>query len=203
MSDSQQDGDRTPTGNREDVQNLNTVDVAEAARRLGVTPDAIRARLHRGTLKGEKVDGQWRVRLPAQENDQRDRFEPTGTQQDTDSQATGQDPNRLDAGDSADRTRQDAPTVDIAPLVEMIERLSRRNEELSAAAGMWQARAKHFEEQLQQLAPAVESVGGDADDVVSVPERDETDDQDIEEAREPEASPEGFWARFRRWWAGG
>lgn len=203
MSDSQQHGDRAPTGNEKTENFYASVDVAEAARRLGVTPDAIRSRLHRGTLEGEKVDGQWRVRLPAGQSVQRERFEPTGTQQDTDRQATGQDPDRQDAGDSTDRARQDAPTVDIAPLVEMIERLSRRNEELSAAAGMWQARAMHLEEQVKQLTPTVDRVGGDADDVVSGPERDETDDQDIEEAREPEASPVGVWARFRRWWAGG
>ena len=39
--------------------------VAEAAGRLGVTPDAVRRRLHRGTLAGAKtVDGEWRVWLP-------------------------------------------------------------------------------------------------------------------------------------------
>src|SRR4051794_35277610 len=41
--------------------------VAEAAAHLGVTPDAVRRRLHRGTLAGEKTsDGQWRVSLPEQ-----------------------------------------------------------------------------------------------------------------------------------------
>ena len=39
--------------------------VAEAAARLGVTPDAVRRRLHRGTLAGEKTeDREWRVWLP-------------------------------------------------------------------------------------------------------------------------------------------
>ena len=39
--------------------------VAEAAARLAVTPDAIRRRLHRGTLAGAKtVEGEWRVWLP-------------------------------------------------------------------------------------------------------------------------------------------
>ncbi len=42
--------------------------VAEAAARLAVTPDAIRRRLHRGTLAGAKtVDGEWRVWLPVDE----------------------------------------------------------------------------------------------------------------------------------------
>jgi hypothetical protein len=41
--------------------------VAEAAAQLEVTPDAVRRRLHRGTLAGVKAsDGQWRVWLPEQ-----------------------------------------------------------------------------------------------------------------------------------------
>jgi hypothetical protein len=39
-----------------------TIDVLEAARRLGVTPDAIRARLRRGTLEGYRDNaGNWRI----------------------------------------------------------------------------------------------------------------------------------------------
>lgn len=73
----------------------------------------------------------------------------------------------------------------------------------SAAVGMWQARAMHLEKRVEQLTATVESASGDADDVVSGPERDETDDQDAGEGDEPEASPTGMWARLRRWWSGG
>jgi hypothetical protein len=34
------------------------VSVAETAERLGLTPDAIRARLHSGTLEGDKIAGE-------------------------------------------------------------------------------------------------------------------------------------------------
>jgi len=37
---------------------------SEAAARLGVTADAVRVRLRRGTLPGEKLDGEWFVHLP-------------------------------------------------------------------------------------------------------------------------------------------
>jgi hypothetical protein len=38
------------------------IDVLEAARRLGVTPDAVRARLRRGTLEGYRDNsGNWRI----------------------------------------------------------------------------------------------------------------------------------------------
>jgi len=39
--------------------------IAEAAKRLGVSTDAIRKRLSRGQLHGEKVGGTWVVFLPA------------------------------------------------------------------------------------------------------------------------------------------
>ena len=60
--------------------------VPQAAARLGITPDAVRARLHRGTLAGEKEGGAWRVFFPpvppvASTGTQQD---ATGTEQDTD-----------------------------------------------------------------------------------------------------------------------
>jgi hypothetical protein len=41
------------------------VDVVTAARVLGVTPAAVRKRIRRGSLRAWKVDGLWRVVLPA------------------------------------------------------------------------------------------------------------------------------------------
>jgi hypothetical protein len=39
-----------------------TTDVLEAARRLGITPDAVRARLRRGSLEGYRDNtGNWRI----------------------------------------------------------------------------------------------------------------------------------------------
>jgi chromosome segregation ATPase len=39
-----------------------TIDVLEAARRLGITPDAVRARLRRGSLEGYRGNtGNWRI----------------------------------------------------------------------------------------------------------------------------------------------
>ena len=68
--------------------------VAEAAVRLGITPDAVRARLHRGTLAGEKHAGTWRVWLSNTTTDR----QTTGDRQD----ATGH--------------RQDAPTGEVDAL---------------------------------------------------------------------------------------
>ena len=55
-----------------------TVDSTRAAQFLGVTEDAIRKRIARGTLEGYKEDGKWFVRLP--DNDQK--TDRTGVQND-------------------------------------------------------------------------------------------------------------------------
>ena len=41
-----------------------TMKIAEAAEVLSITRDAVRKRIHRGTLEAEKVDGEWLVTLP-------------------------------------------------------------------------------------------------------------------------------------------
>jgi hypothetical protein len=178
MGDSQQDSDGTPTGHA-------TVSVAEAARRLGVTPDAIRSRLHRGTLEGEKVAGAWRVVMPAENPPS----PPTGERQDADGMPTGQGSDRQDTTDSADGMRQDAATVDLAPLAETIDRLTRRNEELAAAVGMWQARAHHLEDQVRQLTPTAESTGQGSGEEL----------RDATPAPEVERASTGLFSRLRRW----
>jgi len=66
--------DRTPTGHRQASNRRPTVTVSEAAAVLGISPDAVRGRLQRGTLAGEKVKGTWHIFLPTPS-------EPTGDQQ--------------------------------------------------------------------------------------------------------------------------
>lgn len=68
--------DTNATGQGHDTDR---VTVAEAADRLGVTHDAVRARIRRGTLEGEKEGGNWFV------------FLPRDAQPDTDATATGAD----------------------------------------------------------------------------------------------------------------
>jgi len=147
-------GDRTPTADRQDTgsHDRQSVTVAAAADRLGVTPDAVRGRLHRGTLSGEKVGTAWRVFLPDARGALSDRQDTTAAQQPP--TAGRQDT----TGD-----RQDADRPDALALVALVADLARRNEELAAAAGMWQTRAAHLEARLTQLT-AGHDVGGDAPD---------------------------------------
>ena len=79
MSDRTTDRDRQ-AGDR------TVLSVPQAAERLGITPDAVRSRLHRGTLAGEKRSGAWRVFFPPVEPTGA-RQDATGTKQDTDSTA--------------------------------------------------------------------------------------------------------------------
>ncbi len=98
--------DRQATGTKQDADRT-TLSVPEAAQRLGVTPDAIRARLHRGTLAGEKQGGEWKVFLPAGDapmgastNDQKD---VPVARQDVKQDATGKQSDQTGHRQDADR----------------------------------------------------------------------------------------------------
>ncbi len=136
--------DRTPTGQptegRQDTDATRqdaTVGVVEAARILGVTADAVRSRLRRGTLPGHKVGDEWRVIIPPGRI-------PTVPQQDT----TG---NRQDATATGDRMRQDAGGVDLSPLLNHILHLEEKVERLTETATVWSIRAQQAEAQLLAL----------------------------------------------------
>ncbi len=77
--------DRTPTGIRLD-NDRTAVTIAEAARVLGLSTDAVRKRLHRGTLAGEKIGETWRVFLEAEtvEEPAQDRPDPSSREPDSD-----------------------------------------------------------------------------------------------------------------------
>jgi hypothetical protein len=168
-TDEQQDADR-PDVTRQDA----TVGVVEAAHLLGTTTDAVRARLRRGTLQGHKVNGEWQVIIPAH---------PVGQQDATERQQDAT-VDRQDAQQSGDRT----PTIDLAPLADVIDDLTRRNADLAATAAMWQTRAAHLEDQLKQLT-AGETPPGTAPEPPGSTETNET-------------GPRGVLDRVRRWLSG-
>ncbi len=138
--------DRAPTADQQAAgsRDSRSLSVAEAARRLGITPDAVRGRLHRGTLYGEKVGTEWRVFLPDVEAPTADR------------QATQQPPTAAQQDTTADQQaatveRQETDRAADSPLVELVADLARRNEDLAAAAAMWQTRAAYLEDRLLAL----------------------------------------------------
>ena len=152
--------DRTPTGTRQ-ASDRGTdrgtdrpfLSVAEAADRLGLSPDAVRARLHRGTLGGEKHAGTWRVWLSN-----------TTTDRTTDRQTTGdrQDPTG---------SRQDAPGAEVDALRGHVEdlradvaylqnQLDQRSRELAAERERSDILHREALSRIGALGP-----GGDAGDI--------------------------------------
>ncbi len=115
---------------------VTTVSVAEAAHALGISHDALRSRLRRGTLEGFKDGDEWRVVLPA------DR-QPTGDvppQQAATGNATG------------------SPTgKDLSPLVDLVERQTAEIQRLTAASTLWQERARTLEQRLLAIGTGTTS----------------------------------------------
>ena len=122
-----------PTGSPEipDRQRqVTTVSVAEAAHALGISHDALRSRLRRGTLEGFKDGDEWRVVLPV------------------DRQPTGDVPPQQ----AATGNETGSPTGnDLSPLVDLVERQAAELQRLAASNAMWQTRAAHLENQVKQL----------------------------------------------------
>ena len=156
--------------------------LADAAVRLGISPDAARKRLERGTLHGEKRQGRWIVWLDL------DAMLDAGLSERSESNRTP------DAG----RTPQDA-APDIAPLADLIATLSRENQELAAAAALWQERARFLGERLQALEAG--PIGGELSGIPDKPqERDPGPVRDVAGVRAPEALQNAQGPAWRRLW---
>lgn len=151
-----------------------TVSVSEAAAILGVSTDAVRKRLMRGTLPGEKVSGQWRVTLPD---------------------------DVPDTSPTSDRTQPDASETpsgqlsDIGALAAAFAELSAENARNAAAAAMFQERVRNLETQLLALQPgdvpeneAVESPVSAGNDATYINTPDESEHGSL-----------SIWTRFTRW----
>jgi len=109
----------------------------EAAAALGISANAVRQRIKRGTLRGVKSAAGWAVWLPT---------DP----------ATSGVVGRLAANptNATNRPGRDQPPtnpVDLAPLAELIARQGDDIRRLAEASTAWQFRALQAEERLQQL----------------------------------------------------
>ncbi len=129
--------------------------VATAAAALGITSDAIRARIRRGKMQGEKRDGGWFVFVPDSERPGSDATKP-----DTSLNTHDIGPDTEGRVTTPNATVVTPPVVDLAPLAgviryqeEIIERQSQELAQLNAAAAMWQERARSLEGQLIALNP--------------------------------------------------
>ncbi len=196
MHDTTGDATPNPTPPRSNTTGTTgeALPVATAAAALGITSDAVRARIRRGHLRGEKRGGAWFVFLP--DPDRPDaKHDSDATQRDTPSGQHDREPDTTDPVATPNATVVTPPVVDLAPLAgviryqeEIIERQSRELAQLNAAAAMWQERARLFEGQLKQL-----TAGETPPETVAEP------------PGSPETNatrPRGVLDRLRRWWRG-
>jgi len=166
--------DRPPVDHRPTTADHAPVPIEAAATRLGITVNAVRQRVKRGTLEGYKTPAGWVVvvdrpttdRPPTTATDQR----PTSGDQPTNQRPT---------------TTDQAPTVDLAPLAAVISDLTRENRQLAEAATAWQVRAMQAEERLTQL-----TAGASTDDGIR-----DTPEPELEAETDAPATWWRVWAR--------
>ena len=109
----------------------------EAAAALGISVNAVRQRIKRGTLLGVKSAAGWAVWLP--------------TNQPTTPTIGRQPTNQPPAWLQPTTDRPPTNPVDLAPLAELIARQGEDIRRLAEASTAWQFRAMQAEERLKQL----------------------------------------------------
>ncbi len=172
MSD-RPDRDRTPTGIRLD-NDRTAVTIAEAARMLGLSTDAVRKRLQRGTIPGEKIGDTWRVFLATDA--------PPADQPDVSSQRPDND-----------RTTTAGPD----PLVETLrEEVAYLREQLAERSRELAAERERFDVLHREALARIPALGAGQDAAVAAREP----QREAEPARATPATavPWGrFWERWR------
>ncbi len=183
MSD-RPDHDRTPTGIRLD-NDRTAVTIAEAARVLGLSTDAVRKRLQRGTIPGEKIGETWRVFL---EVDASPVDRPDVSTQRPDRDRTRPEP---------DRTATAGPD----PLVETLrEEVAYLREQLAERSRELAAERERFDVLHREALARIPALGAGQDAPSASPQP-----RHATEATEPAADSSvpwwaslAFWRRWRR-----
>jgi len=180
--------DQTP-----DMSLDTSMSIREAAARADVTEKTVRRWIKSGRLHALKLGGQYRITVADLERamDMPDvsSIRPAPTHQPD----SGHDSPRVDMSEGLDtgqgEGRHAAETIDLAPLTTLIDDLTRRNADLSAAAAMWQTRAAHLEQRL--LAIEASAVPVDRD-------REETAPEAVGSPQASDPAPTGLRAWWRR-----
>ncbi len=149
------------------------VTLEDAAGTLGITVNAVRQRIKRGTLTGIKTEAGWSVDMVATNQE-------SGTDRPT-TRPTNQ------AASATDHR----PTIDLAPLVSHIATLEDQVQRLTEASTLWQERARSLEQRLLALTagtPSPETPPETAPEAVGSPQ---TSDP-------APTGPAAWWRRFWR-----
>ena len=151
------------------------VSLEDAADTLGITVNAVRQRIKRGTLIGIKTDAGWLVDMVATNQE-------SGTDRPT-TRPTNQ------AAPATDHR----PTIALTPMVNHIAVLEEQVQRLTESNTMWQIRARQAEEQLLQLT-AGESEPASSQDSPTI------DAQTFRPLQASDEAPTGIWAWVKRLW---
>jgi hypothetical protein len=164
------DARRDTTGMSHDT--TPTVDTATAAQRLGITDDAVRARIRRGTLRGEKVGAVWHIHLP------------TGATPD-------HEPARHDTTDRRATRRDPEPDALAEQLRSEVEYL---REQLATTLRQLGAERERADVLQREALGRIEAL--------SMPVWTDTSDQEELRQQEAPVDSDGVWARLRRFLIG-
>ena len=134
------------------------VTLEDAADTLGITVNAVRQRIKRGTLIGIKTETGWLVDMVATDQE-------SGTDQPT-----------TRPTNHASSATDHRPTIDLAPIVSHIATLEDQVQRLTESNTMWQVRARQAEEQLKQLT-AGETPPDTSPEAVASPQANESEPQ--------------------------
>lgn len=169
------------------------IPLVDAAVHLGLSTEATRKRIQRGTLAGLKIDGAWFVERSSLPDSPAGRPAMSTGHPDADSQTAGRQQD--DTGPDV-RTTVETPSIDLTPLVEMISHLHSENRQLAEAATIWQMRARQAEEKLAALEAGPIAVPVPEHDIVDAPEnapeapqRDDPRQMGNQPLQEPAANP--------------
>ena len=154
------------------------VSLEDAALTLGITVNAVRQRIKRGTLIGIKTDAGWLVDVVATNQE-------SGTDQ----------PTRRPTNHTSSATDH-RPTIDLTPMVDHIAVLEDQVQRLTEASTMWQVRARQAEDKLLQL----QAVNVDPDAATITPGSPQANETGPFVALAVERIHEGLWDRVRRLW---
>ncbi len=174
-------GDRPAGDHRPTTTDHAPVPIEEAAAQLGITVNAVRQRIKRGTVEGYKTPAGWVVVVQRPTTDQGSTDRPTRpTNQPT--TPTNQRPTTTDQ----------TANVDLAPLAAVIADLTRENRQLAEAAAIWQVRAVQAEERLKQL-----TAGNDTrTDAPSAAQEPQGEAKPAEQPADPSVPWWKFWGRW-------
>ncbi len=151
------------------------VSLEDAALTLGITVNAVRQRIKRGTLTGIKTDAGWLVDMVATNQE-------SGTDR----------PTRRPTNHTSSATDH-RPTIDLTPMVDHIAVLEDQLQRLTEASTMWQIRARQAEEQLKALT-AGESEPAASQDSPTI------DAQTFRPLQASDEAPTGIRAWMKRLW---